>query len=134
MAMNLVEAGGFRPSHDVIFCHNVLIYFAPDAVTRVVAQLASCLTLGGYLLLGPGEAPSDRPPGLEPVSVNGVRAFQRKSRQTRRGARMTRPMQTRRRSPRSPRNSGRACRRSWWRSTPPIAIDPIGPPPTRRIA
>ena len=79
MAMNLLEAGGFRPSHDVIFCHNVLIYFAPDAVTRVVARLASCLTLGGYLLLGPGEAPNGRPPGLEPVNVSGVRAFQRKT-------------------------------------------------------
>ena len=79
MAMNLLEAGGFRPSHDVIFCHNVLIYFAPDAVTRVVARLASCLTLGGYLLLGPGEAPNGRPPGLEPVNMSGVRAFQRKT-------------------------------------------------------
>lgn len=79
MAMNLVEASGFRASYDIIFCHNVLIYFAPEAVTRVVTRLAASLTLGGYLLLGPGEAPSDRPPGLEPVSVNGVRAFQRKS-------------------------------------------------------
>lgn len=79
MTTNLVESGGFRPSHDVIFCHNVLIYFSPAAVTLAVARLAACVTLGGYLLLGPGEAPSDRPPGLEPVSVNGVRAFQRKS-------------------------------------------------------
>jgi chemotaxis methyl-accepting protein methylase len=78
MAMNLVEAGGFRPSHDVIFCHNVLIYFSPPAVTRAVGWLASCLTPGGYLLLGPGEAPHDRPSGLEPVTVNGVRAFQRR--------------------------------------------------------
>ena len=80
MAMNLVEAGGFRPSHDVIFCHNVLIYFSPAAVTQAVGYLASCLTPGGYLLLGPGEAPHDRPSGLEPVTVNGVRAFQRRPR------------------------------------------------------
>jgi chemotaxis methyl-accepting protein methylase len=82
MAMNLVEAGGFRPSHDVIFCQNVLIYFSPAAVTQAVGWLASCLAPGGYLLLGPGEAPHDRPSGLEPVIVNGVRAFQRRSART----------------------------------------------------
>jgi chemotaxis methyl-accepting protein methylase len=78
MAMNLIDVGGFRPSHDVIFCHNVLIYFSPASVTRAVSWLASCLAPGGYLLLGPGEAPNDRPPGLEPVTANGVRVFQRK--------------------------------------------------------
>ena len=78
-ATNLVDAASFSPNHDVIFCHNVLIYFSPAAVTQAVALLASRLTFGGYLLLGPGEAPSERPAGLEPVIVNGVRAFQRKS-------------------------------------------------------
>jgi chemotaxis methyl-accepting protein methylase len=78
MTSNLVEPDGFRPSHDVIVCHNVLIYFSPAAVTRAVQYLASCLTIGGYLLLGPGEAPHDRPGGLEPVVINGVRAFQRR--------------------------------------------------------
>ena len=77
MVMNLVAPDGFSPKHDLIFCQNVLIYFAPSAVTRAVARLASCLSPGGYLLLGPGEAPNDRPPGLEPVTLNGVRAFQR---------------------------------------------------------
>jgi chemotaxis methyl-accepting protein methylase len=78
MVMNLVAPAGFSPRHDLIFCHNVLIYFSPAAVTRVVARLASCLSLGGYLVLGPGEAPNDRPSGLEPVALNGVRAFQRR--------------------------------------------------------
>jgi len=79
MTTNLVEPDGFRASHDVVFCHNVLIYFSPSAVTQAVARLASSVGLGGYLLLGPGEAPHDRPPGLEPVIVNGLRAFQRRS-------------------------------------------------------
>jgi type IV pilus assembly protein PilK len=79
MTANLVEPDGFRPSHDVVVCHNVLIYFSPAAVTRAVTWLASCVAHGGYLLLGPGEAPNDRPPGLEPMVVNGVRAFQRRS-------------------------------------------------------
>jgi len=79
IAMNLAEAGAFRLNYDLIFCHNVLIYFSPPVATTVVAFLASCLKQGGYLLLGPGEAPHDRPPGLEPVSVQGVRAFQRRT-------------------------------------------------------
>jgi type IV pilus assembly protein PilK len=79
MAANLVGNDSFSVSYDVIFCHNVLIYFSPTAVTQAVAFLASRLTLGGYLLLGPGEAPSERPAGLVQVSVNGVRAFQRRS-------------------------------------------------------
>lgn len=79
MTTNLVEPDSFRASHDVVFCHNVLIYFSPPAVTQAVARLAASVGLGGYLLLGPGEAPHDRPPGLEPVIVNGLRAFQRRT-------------------------------------------------------
>ena len=79
MTTNLVEPDGFRPSHDVVMCHNVLIYFSPAAVSRAVVWLASCVALGGYLMLGPGEAPNDRPAGLEPVIFNGVRAYQRRS-------------------------------------------------------
>jgi chemotaxis methyl-accepting protein methylase len=86
MTANLVEPDGFRPSHDVVVCHNVLIYFSPAAVTRAVSWLASCVSMGGYLLLGPGEAPHDRPAGLDPVLVGGVRAFQR---------RRTRPVEAR---------------------------------------
>jgi chemotaxis methyl-accepting protein methylase len=78
MAMNLVAGDAFGANHDVIFCHNVLIYFAPSAVTQAVALLASRLTLGGYLLLGPGEAPTERPRGLDVVNINGVRALQRR--------------------------------------------------------
>jgi type IV pilus assembly protein PilK len=79
MTTNLVEPDGFRPSHDVVMCHNVLIYFSPAAVSRAVSWLASCVALGGFLMLGPGEAPNDRPAGLEPVILNGVRAYQRRS-------------------------------------------------------
>jgi chemotaxis methyl-accepting protein methylase len=78
MTTNLVDADGFSATHDIIFCHNVLIYFSPAAVSQAVTFLASRLTLGGYLLLGPGEAPSERPVGLVPVTINGVRGFQRR--------------------------------------------------------
>jgi chemotaxis methyl-accepting protein methylase len=78
-AINLVAACGVSLSYDVIFCHNVLIYLSPIAVSQVVALLATRLAPGGYLLLGPGEGPAERPAALEPLTVNGVRMFRRKS-------------------------------------------------------
>jgi len=75
---NLLASRGVNLSYDVIFCQNVLIYFSPAAVSQVVASLATRLAIGGYLLLGPGEGPGERPPGLETLTVNGVRAFRRK--------------------------------------------------------
>lgn len=79
MSINLFSALDFNPRYDVIFCHNVLIYFAPAAATRLLAELAARLRVGGYLLLGPGEGPGDQPPGLEPLHVPGVRGFRRTS-------------------------------------------------------
>jgi len=77
MSLNLFSAASFSPRHDIIFCHNVLIYFAPEAARQLLAALASRLRPGGYLLLGPGEGPGDNPPGLEPLHVPGVRGFRR---------------------------------------------------------
>jgi chemotaxis protein methyltransferase CheR len=77
MSINLFSASGFSPQHDVIFCHNVLIYFAPDAATRLLDALASRLRPGGFLLLGPGEGPGGPRPGLETLHVPGVRGFRR---------------------------------------------------------
>jgi chemotaxis methyl-accepting protein methylase len=76
---NLLSKSAVSLNHDVIFCHNVLIYFSPAVASQVVALLASRLTLGGYLFLGPGEGPSERPPGLEALPVNGVRVFRRRN-------------------------------------------------------
>jgi chemotaxis methyl-accepting protein methylase len=74
---NLLASCGMFMSYDLIVCQNVLIYFAPAAIPRVLSALASSLTPGGFLLLGPGEAPAECPARLEPVGINGVRAFRR---------------------------------------------------------
>ena len=76
---NLVAQGGVNLNYDIIFCHNVLIYMSPLAVSQVVALLAARLSLGGYLMLGPGEGPAERPMVLEPITAHGVRMLRRKS-------------------------------------------------------
>lgn len=40
---------------DVVFCRNVLMYFAPEAMRRVVARFEGALVPGGALFLGPAE-------------------------------------------------------------------------------
>jgi chemotaxis methyl-accepting protein methylase len=77
VAMNLYPACDVFSTYDVIFCHNVLIYFASAVVPDLVARLGARLAPGGWLLPGPGEAPVECPAGLEPVSAGGVRAFRR---------------------------------------------------------
>ena len=76
---NLLAAFAVNLNHDVIFCHNVLIYLSPTVVSQVVALLAARLALGGYLLLGPGEAPAERPPALDALTINGVRVLHRRN-------------------------------------------------------
>jgi chemotaxis methyl-accepting protein methylase len=80
IAANLFASCGLFMRYDLVVCQNVLIYFAAAAVPRALATLASRLTPGGYLLLGPGEAPAACPAGLEPVAMSGVRAFRRAGR------------------------------------------------------
>lgn len=46
---------GTEGHYDVIFCRNVLMYFAPQAARAVVAQLERALAPGGYLFLGHAE-------------------------------------------------------------------------------
>jgi len=46
---------GTAASYDVIFCRNVLMYFAPEAARAVVARLERALVPGGYLFLGHAE-------------------------------------------------------------------------------
>jgi chemotaxis protein methyltransferase CheR len=50
------DAAFWEPgSFDVIFCRNVLMYFAPEAARAVIARFARSLVPGGYLFLGYAE-------------------------------------------------------------------------------
>jgi chemotaxis protein methyltransferase CheR len=48
---DLWQAGAY----DVIFCRNVLMYFAPDQMRAVIARIVRSLAPGGYLFLGHAE-------------------------------------------------------------------------------
>ena len=41
--------------HDIIFCRNVLMYFAPEQMRAAIARIAQSLAPGGYLFLGHAE-------------------------------------------------------------------------------
>ncbi len=63
--LNLISENGFPLAFtdlDIIFCRNVLMYFRPEAHTRVFKQFSECLKPGGFLFLGYAEgamAPRD---------------------------------------------------------------------------
>jgi chemotaxis protein methyltransferase CheR len=55
---NLAELGTglWRPqAFDVVFCRNILMYFAPEVARAVVDRIAGSLVPGGYLFLGSAE-------------------------------------------------------------------------------
>jgi chemotaxis protein methyltransferase CheR len=61
---------------EVIFCRNVLVYFAPEASRRAVAHLAAALAPGGALVFGSMDL-SAPPPGLVPEGLPELQIFRR---------------------------------------------------------
>jgi chemotaxis protein methyltransferase CheR len=50
------DAALWQPAaYDVIFCRNVLMYFAPEQMRAAIARIAASLAPGGYLFLGHAE-------------------------------------------------------------------------------
>lgn len=63
--------------YDLVLCRNVLIYFHPAAVTRIVGELGRCLVEGGWLLVGHAEPNPALAGALTPVSLPGTVAYRR---------------------------------------------------------
>jgi chemotaxis protein methyltransferase CheR len=57
---------------DVIFCRNVLMYFAPHQVRRVIRNLHHALAEGGWLIVSPSEASHALFPGFVAVNFPGA--------------------------------------------------------------
>jgi len=62
---------------DVIFCQNVLIYFAPEDRVQIVKRLCQRLRPEGYLFLGPAEAMGLTVAGMEPVRLDDTLIYRR---------------------------------------------------------
>lgn len=62
---------------DLIFCQNVLIYFARDRRRELLATLANLLKPGGLLVLGPGEVTQFAHANLARVDNRNVLAYRR---------------------------------------------------------
>ena len=67
---------------DVIFCRNVLIYFAPEQVKRVVQNFYRCLTDGGWLVLSPSETSHVLFAQFAPVNFDGAILYRKDSTRT----------------------------------------------------
>ncbi|MGB1252638.1 MAG: CheR family methyltransferase [Candidatus Promineifilaceae bacterium] len=62
---------------DIIFCHNVLIYFTLDDRIAIVQRLAQKLNVGGYLFLGPAEVVGLRLPNMKLINWQDVLVYQK---------------------------------------------------------
>lgn len=54
--LNLMDPLPFREELDLIFCRNVMIYFAKETQAQLVHKFYHCLKPGGYLFIGHSES------------------------------------------------------------------------------
>ncbi len=71
------EAYGVPGSYDVIFCRNVLIYFAEEMIRLALARFHRALRPGGLLLLGHAESVIGISAGFEPERLGNCIAYRR---------------------------------------------------------
>lgn len=62
---------------DVVFCHNVLIYFRNFVQRDILNELVKSLSIGGILVMGPAEARGWSHPKMQRYEYPGTLAFQR---------------------------------------------------------
>jgi chemotaxis protein methyltransferase CheR len=79
---NLVaDLDSFTRAHsrffDIVLCRNVMIYFAPDVMRRVIQNCRECLASGGWLLVGHAEPYLEIANFLAPVSIAGITVYRK---------------------------------------------------------
>ncbi len=62
---------------DVIFCRNVLFYFAPERMKYVLQRAYDCLVDGGWLIVSPVEAAYVNEVPFVPVLIDGITVFRK---------------------------------------------------------
>lgn len=68
--------GGDTP-YDLILCRNVMIYFAPERVTRLIGGFHQSLGDGGWLAVGASEYSVENYKAFRTVSAAGARLYQK---------------------------------------------------------
>ena len=64
---------------DIIFCRNVLMYFAPEQVVKVIKNIYHSLVDGGWLLTSPSDASSALYSQFATVNFPGVTLYRKES-------------------------------------------------------
>lgn len=76
--LNLLDSYALMGKFDIIFCRNVLIYFAPEVKAKIIAQFAQALNPKGYLFLGASESMSGLSNEFDMVRCNPGIIYQKK--------------------------------------------------------
>jgi chemotaxis protein methyltransferase CheR len=66
-----------RQAWDIVFCRNVMMYFAPPQMAALVRRIEQALVPGGFLFLGDAETLRGLGSGLRPQQSHGCFYYQR---------------------------------------------------------
>ncbi|NRD73321.1 protein-glutamate O-methyltransferase CheR [Shewanella sp. VB17] len=78
-AHNLLESYTLLGKFDIIFCRNVLIYFAPEAKSKILRQFAAALNPKGVLFLGASESIAGLTDEFDMIRCNPGIYYQKKT-------------------------------------------------------
>lgn len=77
--LNLLGSYSLMGRFDIVFCRNVLIYFAPEVKAQILSQIHAALNKGGYLFLGASESLSGLNQDFDMIRCNPGIVYQKKS-------------------------------------------------------
>jgi len=77
--LNLLNSYSLMGRFDIVFCRNVLIYFAPEIKSQILSQIHSTLNKDGYLFLGASESLSGLNQKFDMVRFNPGIVYQKQS-------------------------------------------------------
>ena len=76
--LNLLNSYSLMGRFDIVFCRNVLIYFAPEIKAQIISQIHGTLNNNGYLFLGASESLSGLNDNFNMLRCNPGIVYQKK--------------------------------------------------------
>lgn len=76
--LNLLNSYSLMGRFDIVFCRNVLIYFAPEIKAQIISQIHDTLNEGGHLFLGASESLSGLNDNFNMLRCNPGIIYQKK--------------------------------------------------------